>query len=740
MFRNLILAPDGQARDITIAPSPMIEQRPAGRRDIDVERLKQVLRRNRWLIALCILLFVLGAILLTVIATPIFRATASLQLEQQSTRVLKSDELQPGSANVADAERFLQTQVDLLTSRSLAIRVADRLLLFRGTTFLDAMGVKVVPKGTPAEQARKLRERVISTLRNNQQISLPRFSRVVSISFSSRDRELSARVANAYAEALITDNLERRFRASSYARDFLEGQLGQAKTKLEASERAVILYARGAGLIDTGPAPGAPGERARSLVTSSLVTMNDTLSAATADRLRAQQRWERSRGVSPMQLPEVLSNQAIQELMRSRAELASNYQKELETRLPDYPTVRQAKAQLDETNDQITRLAASIRDSIRETYEVAARQEQAVQRDIQGLRANTLSEQDRGVRYGILRREVDTNREMYDAMLQRYKEVGAAAGVTANNITVVDTAEPAINPAWPKPLLNLLLSLFLGVVTAAGLVFLREALDDAVRTPDDVESKLGLHLLGTVPRIAASPIDMLENQRSSLSEAYSSLRTALEFAAEGGAPRRLLVTSSQGGEGKSTTSYAIARSFAHVGKRVLLVDGDLRKPSLARLVGVEPGPGFSNILNGTAKLTDHVVELDVPNLSFLSSGSLPPNPADLYGRAPARAAIEHFSDRYDLVVIDGPPVLGLADAPLLAGAVDGVVFLVDTSQSHRGRARAALRRLQGARGKVLGVVLTMFNPRAAGYGNYGYGYEYGARPRRWLPRLVSDRF
>ncbi len=243
-----------------------------------------------------------------------------------------------------------------------------------------------------------------------------------------------------------------------------------------------------------------------SLVTSSLVTMNDTLSAATADRLRAQQRWERSRGVSPMQLPEVLSNQAIQELMRSRAELASNYQKELETRLPDYPTVRQAKAQLDETNDQIARLAGSIRDSIRETYEVAARQEQAVQRDIQGLRANTLSEQDRGVRYGILRREVDTNREMYDAMLQRYKEVGAAAGVTANNITVVDTAEPAITPAWPKPLLNVLLALFLGVVSAAGLVFLREALDDSVRTPDDAESKLGLPLLGTVPRITAAPL------------------------------------------------------------------------------------------------------------------------------------------------------------------------------------------------------------------------------------------
>jgi capsular exopolysaccharide synthesis family protein len=740
MFRNLTLAADGQASDTAVAPSATPEPHGIGKREIDVERIKQVLRRNRWLILSCLLVFLLGAILITAIVTPIFRATASLQLEQQSTRVLKSDELQPGEASIADSERFLQTQLDILDSRSLAIRVGDRLQLFRGTAFLDAMGVKIAAKGTPAEQARKQREIAIKTLHSNLDLSLPHFSRVVSISFRSRDRALSARVANAYAEALITDNLERRFRASSYARDFLEGQLGQAKTKLEASERAVILYARLAGLIDTGPALGAPGERARSLITSSLVTMNDTLTAATAERLRSQQRWERSRTVSPMQLPEVLGNQAIQELMRSRAELASDYQKELETRLPDHPTVRQAKAQLDETDGQIARLAASIRDSIRETYEVAARQEQAVQRDLQGLRSNTLAEQDRSVQYGILRREVDTNREMYDALLQRYKEVGAAANVTANNITIVDTAEPALTPAWPKPFLNLALSLLLGIVAATGLVFLREALDDAVRTPDDVEGKLGLPLLGTVPRIAAAPIEVLGNQRSNLSEAYSSLRTALEFAGDGGAPRRLLITSSQSGEGKSTTSYAIARSFASVGKRVLLVDGDLRQPSLARLLGVEPGPGFSNILNGTAKLADHVIELDVPNLGFLSAGSLPPNPADLYGRAQARAVIEHFSDRYDLVVIDGPPVLGLADAPLLAGAVDGVVFLVDTSQSHRGRARAALGRLQSTRGKVLGIVLTMFNPRAAGYGNYGYSYEYGARPRRWLPQLVSDRF
>jgi succinoglycan biosynthesis transport protein ExoP len=747
MFRrDLILATDGrtfepQADRRREAGSEV--QRPAGR-EFDFERARLILRRNQWLIVACLGISVLGAIILTSIATPVYRASASVQLEQQSTRVMKGDDLQPGEANFADAERFLQTQVDVMGSRSLAIRVADRLQLFRGSEFLTAMGITFKPKGSPAEQIRKLRERTIRALQGNLQVSLPRFSRLATIWFSSPDRELAARVANAYAEALIADNLERRFKASSYARDFLEGQLEQAKNKLEASERAAILYAGNAGLIDTGPAAGAPGERARSLVTSSLVTMNDTLTGLTAERLRAQQRWEQARQAPVMSLPEVLGNPAIQELTRNRAELSSDYQKELETRLGDHPSVRQAKAQLDETNAQIAQLAGSIRNGIRESYEVALKQEGAVEQDLQKLRANTLTEQGRGIRYGILRREVDTNRQMYDGLLQRYKEVAAAAGVTANNISIVDTAEPAPQPSWPKPMLNVAISLFLGMIAAAGLIFLREVLDDAVRTPDDVEGKLGLTLLGTVPRIGAglAPIEALDAPRSALSESYSSLRTALEFAGEGGVPRRLLVTSSQASEGKSMTSYALARGLASIGKRVLLVDGDLRKPSLAKLLGIQHATGFSNVLNGTAKAADQAIQLPTPNLSFMPSGPQPPNPADLFGRAQARAMIEHLSDSFDVVVIDGPPVLGLADAPLLAGAVEGVIFLIDTSQSHRGRVRTAVRRLQRAHGHLLGVVLTMFDPKTAGYGGYGYSYDYGGRPRsrRLLPRFVADRF
>lgn len=738
--RNVIMASDGQVFDTAAPPAA------ADGREFDFTRIKQIIRRNRWIAVGCIAFAVLAAILVTMATTPTFQATASVQLEQQSARILEVDEV-AGEANPSDAERFLQTQIDLLLSRSLAIRVAERLGFLQSDEFLITMGEDPSGiEGPPAVRKARLRDAVISTLQNNLAVSLPRNSRVASITFYSPNSALAARVANAYAEALIADNLQRRYKASTYAREFLEDELAETKARLEDSERAAITYARSAGLIDTGPAgSGENGERARSLVTSSMVSMNDTLSEVAAERLRAQQRWERVAGTPATSLPEVLNNNAVQQLYERRAELQADLEKQLETRLPDYPPVRQVRAQIEEIDRQIGTLAASIKSSIRQAYQVAARQESAIESRLNQLRSSTLAEQGRSIQYNILRREVETNRELYDGLLQRYKEVGAAAGVTANNISIVDTADEQLAPTWPKPFLNLALALVLGAIAAGVIAFAREMLDDAIRSPEDVEAKLGVMLLGTAPKLTAGqePLDELENQRSPLAEAYASLRVSIGFAGEGGIPKSMLITSSQASEGKSTSSYAIARSLTQVGLRVLLVDGDLRKPSLHRLLGTAHDNGFSNVLS-QAGIKPPIVATGVDKLDFLPSGPLPPNPADLYARPQAREAFQRLIGDYDHVVIDGPPVLGLADAPLLADLVEGTIFLVDVSKSHRGRVRAAIRRLQRANAKLLGVVLTKFDAVATGYGDYGYSYEYGdaAKTRRAQPirRLIGDRF
>ncbi|MFO0413715.1 MAG: polysaccharide biosynthesis tyrosine autokinase, partial [bacterium] len=338
------------------------------------------------------------------------------------------------------------------------------------------------------------------------------------------------------------------------------------------------------------------------------------------------------------------------------------------------------------------------------------------------------------IQYNILQRELDTTRTLYDGLLQRYKEVSVTGGVTANNISIVDRATPPEKPSKPNLLLNILLSGLLGLGLGVVAALVLEALDETLATPDDVEKKLGVAVLGVTPFLekGEAPLEALADIRSGFSEAYYSLRTALQFSTPDGAPGTLLVTSARPAEGKSTTAYATALNLARVGKRVLLVDGDLRNPSMHRVVGVENERGMSNLLSGSADLDGVVRPTSQENLFFIPCGPLPPNPAELWGGDRLRQFLAETRNNFDHVIIDGPPVLGFADSPILAAAVSGVLFALESHGTRRGQARGALKRLQVGRAHLLGVVLTKFSTKSAAYNyggyDYAYDYHYGAEP------------
>jgi capsular exopolysaccharide synthesis family protein len=346
------------------------------------------------------------------------------------------------------------------------------------------------------------------------------------------------------------------------------------------------------------------------------------------------------------------------------------------------------------------------------------------------LKSATLAEQDRSVRYNILAREADTNRTLYDGLLQRYKEVSAASGVTTNNISVIDKADAPIAPSSPNLLINLLLSLLGGAAVAAGMVFIREQMDDAVRAPEDIERKLALPVLGVVPVIEDynGILEALEAPRSAFAEAYHALRGSLLYSSVDGLPRSLLVTSAQASEGKSTTSFALAYDLAKLGKRTILVDLDLRRPSLHQLFALENDVGVSSLLTHQAALPAAIKQTFQENFSFMASGPIPPSPTDLLGGQVLPDLLNRLREMFDVVICDGPPVLGLADAPLLAALVDATIFVVESNRGHRGATKRAVRRLQSVHTNVVGAVLTKFNARKAGYGHtYGYDYyDYGA--------------
>jgi capsular exopolysaccharide synthesis family protein len=339
-----------------------------------------------------------------------------------------------------------------------------------------------------------------------------------------------------------------------------------------------------------------------------------------------------------------------------------------------------------------------------------------------------LNERGERIQYNILQREVDTNRGMYDALLQRYKQIGVAGGIGTNTVSIVDRAEPPGGPYKPNLLLNLLIGLGLGLVGGIGAALALEFLNDTIKTPDDVRDKLQLPSLGVIPKKkgAEAVSEELKDQTSAISEAYFSLRTSLQFTTETGAPKSLLITSTRAAEGKSSTTLALAQNFARLGNSVLLIDGDLRKPAF--VTGLDPNEGLSKLLTNADPLGQHVLPTQFENLSLLPCGPLPPNPAELLASPRLKAILAEAIGSYDMVIVDGPPVLGLADAPLLSAVCRATLLVVESGKTRTRAALDAVNRLKASGGNIVGAVLTKYRHQAHGY---GYGYGYGYEPYRY---------
>ncbi|HEV2746401.1 MAG TPA: polysaccharide biosynthesis tyrosine autokinase [Allosphingosinicella sp.] len=718
---------------------------------LDFRRLWAGLFRNRWLIGGILVAAIIVGVIATALTVPLYRAATRLEIERQTANVLNVEDVEQ-EESVQDVGQFLQTQVQILRSRSLREAVAEDLGLVRDNRFLEAMNAPLPDEALrPEVQRAARRDAVLDVLEDNLSVVLLPSSRIVEVSFSSPDRQLSSRVANSFGKKYIEGNLSRRFETSSYARSFLSDQLGKAKERLEASERTMNTYARQAGLVETGaPNTGTTTtEASTSLTSTSLVQFNTALNAARTQRIGAEQKWNEARNAPALSLAEVYRNPAVTAMVQRRAQLRADYEEARQRRKADFPEMRQMAAEIEQIDRELNSVAAGIRSSIRRDYEVARAQEAALEQNVANLTSERLGEQDRSVQYNILMREVQTNRILYDGLLQRFKELSAAAGLAANNISVVDKAEPPRFPYKPQPVLNMVLATFLGLVLGILAALARERLAGRLRIPEDVERELAVPVLSTIPVVQKGELEeVLKNPRSPASEAYHTLRTALELSTSAGVPKTLLFTSGQQGEGKSTSALTVATDFAKGGRKVLLVDADMRRPSLHRRLDRFNEAGLSSILAAQATLPGAVQEISgSPNLSFLSSGPLPPSPAELLSGPMLRAFLDQAGTAYDLVIIDGPPVLALADATILASKAAGTVVVIEADRSRVQQVRSSIDRLRSGGAHLIGAVFSKFDARHMGYEyDYRYNYEYresdgdaekqgmGGKARRFLRR------
>jgi polysaccharide biosynthesis transport protein len=683
-----------------------------------------------WLLIAAALVLAIGIGVVVILLSPrIYTAETTVQIDKQTAQVVQLEGAEP--REVIASEEFFQTQYGLLKSTALAERTIDNLNLTRDGVYLKA--IDVAPSG--ASQA-QLRKAIVGNFKANLNVEPVRGSRLVKITFDSPNPQISAKIANGIAENFISWNLARRYEASAYGRTFLQEQLAKEKVKLEEAERKLAAYATRQRIVTipgSGDSESSSGSANQSLVASSLMAQNTALAQARGERIKAEARWRQARATPASDLPEVLQSSTIQELKATRSKLESDYQDMLKKFKPDYPDMIALQARLNSAERALNIEIRNVQNSLKTQYDVALAQENQFQQQVNQLTSSVLDLRDRSIEYVILEREADTSRQLYEGLLQNFRELGVAGGLANNNISIIDRAEPPAGPSKPRPVRILFLSAAAGLILGLLLAFGMEFLDESIRVPEDIEKKLGLPMLGTIPRLdkGETPSIALGDVRSSFAEAYYSVRTALQFSTSRGAPSTLLITSARPSEGKSTSATAIATNFARLGSKVLLIDGDLRNPSLHRVLAADNSRGLSNYLTGNAPLEQVVQPTATLNLSFMPCGPLPPSPAELLAGNRMQLLLEEARQHFDIVIIDGPPVMGLADAPLLASMVEGAMLVVEAGGTGRRLARVAIRRLSVGNARLLGVLLTKFDARKANYGSgygYGYAYDYGTRP------------
>jgi succinoglycan biosynthesis transport protein ExoP len=689
---------------------------------LDFPTLMRVLLHWRWLIVGSVAAGLALAIIATLLTTPVYRAWVTLEANPPTVPV-NEEASRERDTTVSNSYDFIATQVALISSKAVAQRTVQELNLANNPEFV-ALNVD------PSTRLRAATGMVQGGLK----VTKPEEGQVIRFSYDSTSPQLAAMIANGVADSFINSSLQRRYEASAYARNFLERQIAKTRGDLERSERSLVAYAQSQGIINVGGGTdGGGGQDEKSgsgeggsLQGETLITLNKALADATARRVAAEGAYRQGLATGPT--ADVTAS--TQALRSQRAQLEADYQQKRTFMKPEHPEMVSLRSQIDELNRQISRESAQMSSGRTNTlladYRGALSAERALQVRVAQLKGDVLNLRGRSIQYTILQREVDTNRSLYDALLQRFKEIGVAGGIGVSPVSIVDRADTPTFPFKPNMFLNLIaglgLGLLAGMVGAVGLEFL----NDTIKSREDIRGKLGIACLGTVPRTGGKDtfIEDLKSPASTISEAYSAVVAALRFSTEAGMPKVLQVTSTQATEGKSSTALALAQNFARREKSVLLVDADLRKPAFR---AAKENVGLSQLLTTEDPLSQHVVATQHANLWLLPGGPVPPNPADLLSTARIRKIINEAAERFDLVVIDGPPTLGLADAPLLAAAAKNALFVVESGRTRTRAAIEALNRVEATGAHVLGAILTKTTSEMSGYGydRYRYGYGYG---------------
>ena len=688
---------------------------------VDFWKILRIVQRWWWLIGFIVgLLTAITAIILFRV-TPLYLASSVLEVKQEERKIVDVSEVE---SIVVDKE-FLSTQLELLQSERLIGDTINSLNLM-SDPFLAPLEDEEWLEGPPEKKFQSL------IFNFKQQLSVAPIgrTRLIRVRFEHADPVKAALIANTVTENYIANGLSRKFNTTAFAREFLEDRLRTVKISLEEAERKLVSYANNNNIIiiDEGNSEESSG----SLDKTALKTLNEQLTEASVDRVEAEIIYQQSQVSSHSAA--ILNNDSLSRLKSQRLALNSEYQERLAIFKPAYPEMLELREQInlfDKEIEQEERAITSLSEtSIKNAYDLAIAKEQDLVKRVNALKNVVLDVREKSIDYNILKRQVETERTQYEALLQRLKEVSISDDFGSNLVEVVDEATPPLRPYKPNRLRTLVLSLIISGFAGFGAAYIVDLIDDRVKAPEDIKKKLQQITMGVIPLIKNEDelLEELKDPQSGISEAYSSLRTNLQFSGENGGPRVIQITSTRSGEGKSVSSLGTALRFAGIGHNVLLIDGDMRRPTfkLSYEHKSSKSIGLSGVLTQNVDFASHVQQTQIEGLSLLPSGPQVPNPSELLASNRFNELLAWAKEAYDYIVVDSPPVLGLADAPIIGAKVSATLLVVDSGTLRTPNIKGSIERLGYSGTKILGVVLTKYKSQSKGYMNY-YQYTYGSK-------------
>jgi capsular exopolysaccharide synthesis family protein len=736
--------------------------------DRDLRAHWRILLKRRWTVMSVLLAAFTVVLIATVKQERVYRAFALLEIGQENPNIATVQQLFQFRTISDD---YLETQYKILQSDTLARQVIEQLHLNQVQEFNPPLRTWFweMPKPTGADAPAGLeaaqQQQVLKRFRDRLSIDPIRRSRLVRVSFDCYDAQLAAQVVNALAAGYIQENLETHWEATQKASEWLSQQLEGLKSKLEKSEDELHGYAQANGLVyletDKGSTENIVDERLRQL--------QSELTQAQADRYQKESLYRLAEAGdygALGALPGVFDNKVMQELTvrladleRQKAELAPNFN-------PGYPRMKEIQNQIERTEQFLAQQRAQAARHIADEYFAATRRERLVRQAFEEQQKQASLVAERSVQYSILKREVDTNKQLYEGLLQRLKEAGVSAGLKASNIRIVDRAVPPSSPVRPWILLNLGLGVVLGLGSGIALAFLQEHLDNTLKSPDDIELFLRLPALALIPSYSPQSLGKNGNHRprsedttalgaevqpvarakaaraqwirvdakalehSVFSEAFRSLRTSVLLSAPTRPPRSLALVSAQPSEGKTTVCTNLAISLVQLGKRVLVVDADMRRPSMHEVFGLPNSTGLVNYLAGTGDWRGLVRPGGPHGLDCLVCGPLPPNPSELLSSDRMQQLVNEVINDYSFVLLDSPPLLNVADARILLSLVEGAILVVRGGHTPRDLVSRARTHVTGVGAHLIGAVLNDLDLQRDGYYPTYYYYDSGERSRR----------